>query len=76
MSLQVHLKRHFEGLLRNSKRNYFRNQVNMNKIHTNEDFSDLWAHEMLRIFYDRIADQKDRDFFLSLIGKEYAEITS
>ena len=28
----------------------------------------LWSHEVLRIFYDRLTEEKDRDWFLNQIN--------
>ncbi|CAH8511548.1 unnamed protein product [Schistosoma rodhaini] len=52
----------FQGLLRASK----------NYIDTRNSMLRLWIHEGLRVFYDRLVDEKDRATFLDLVGESLA----
>ncbi|CAH8499452.1 unnamed protein product [Schistosoma intercalatum] len=52
----------FQGLLRASKK----------YIDTRNSMLRLWIHEGLRVFYDRLVDEKDRATYLDLVGESLA----
>ena len=39
-------------------------------IKDKESFVKLWAHELLRVFHDRLIDDTDRNWFIDLIAKD------
>lgn len=42
-------------------------QIRGDNLKSKETLIQLWAHESNRVFYDRLIDEKDRDWFLNLI---------
>ncbi|VDP42904.1 unnamed protein product [Schistosoma mattheei] len=52
----------FQGLLRATKK----------YIDTRNSMLRLWIHEGLRVFYDRLVDEKDRATYLDLVGESLA----
>ncbi|KAK4469213.1 hypothetical protein MN116_006788 [Schistosoma mekongi] len=52
----------FQGLLRSSK----------SYIDTRNSMLRLWIHEGLRVFYDRMVDDKDRTTYIDLVGESLA----
>ena len=46
-------------------------------IETTTTFSFLWLHECQRVFYDRLINEQDRDFFkdlaMELLGRKFKE---
>lgn len=50
----------FQGLLRANKE-YFDSRESITK---------LWIHESCRVFYDRLVDKDDRDFFIKMIDEK------
>ena len=43
-------------------------------IKDKESFVKLWAHELLRVFHDRLIDVPDREWFIDLITKNVKEV--
>lgn len=41
--------------------------VKPRSIATADDMIRLWIHETFRVFYDRLIDNEDRDWFKSLV---------
>ncbi|CAB3235275.1 unnamed protein product [Arctia plantaginis] len=48
----------FQGLLRSNK----------DYTNTRARFLRLWVHECFRVFYDRLTEEKDRDWFMNHVG--------
>jgi dynein heavy chain len=42
-------------------------QVRGENLTTKEQLISLWAHESQRVFHDRLVDEKDKDWFLTLL---------
>ncbi|KAF4028544.1 Microtubule-binding stalk of dynein motor domain-containing protein [Phytophthora infestans] len=44
-------------------------QASIDSIKDGKDFVRLWSHECLRVFSDRLIDEKDRDWFADILAK-------
>ena len=58
-----------KSLLRNFKCIIYLNQTNLKDINTITDLKQLWMHETLRVFYDRIDDINDKTYFIKLLSQ-------
>jgi len=41
--------------------------VKYDSLKSKEYLTELWIHEINRVFFDRLIDEKDRDFLLTLL---------